>query len=186
MMLLQSTHWTSIVCVTVAGDALAKIETDKAAIDFEAQDDGVVAKILISASDGSDIPVGTPIMITVEDPADVAAFQDYVVPATVVKAPAVVEAPTAATTAVATPLPVVPLPAAPVVVAPPPLSPPPVATPAPTSMSATISSSSSSFSTALPGMTYMNTKKSPLTYTLNKEQTNYVELYGTTGQSPIS
>ena len=37
-----------------AGDALAKIETDKAAIDFEAQDDGVVAKILINASDGAD------------------------------------------------------------------------------------------------------------------------------------
>ena len=37
-----------------AGDGLAKIETDKAAIDFEAQDDGVVAKILISASDGTD------------------------------------------------------------------------------------------------------------------------------------
>jgi pyruvate dehydrogenase E2 component (dihydrolipoamide acetyltransferase) len=37
-----------------AGDGLAKIETDKAAIDFEAQDDGVVAKILISANDGAD------------------------------------------------------------------------------------------------------------------------------------
>jgi biotin carboxyl carrier protein len=37
-----------------AGDALAKIETDKAAMDFEAQDDGVVAKILIAAGDGAD------------------------------------------------------------------------------------------------------------------------------------
>ena len=37
-----------------AGDGLAKIETDKAAIDFEAQDDGVIAKILISANDGAD------------------------------------------------------------------------------------------------------------------------------------
>lgn len=37
-----------------AGDGLARIETDKAAIDFEAQDDGVVAKILIAASDGTD------------------------------------------------------------------------------------------------------------------------------------
>jgi pyruvate dehydrogenase E2 component (dihydrolipoamide acetyltransferase) len=37
-----------------AGDAIAKIETDKAAIDFEAQDDGVVAKILINANDGAD------------------------------------------------------------------------------------------------------------------------------------
>jgi biotin carboxyl carrier protein len=32
-----------------AGDGLAKIETDKAAMDFEAQDDGFVAKLLIPA-----------------------------------------------------------------------------------------------------------------------------------------
>ena len=31
-----------------AGDSLAVIETDKASMDFEAQDDGVVAKILVS------------------------------------------------------------------------------------------------------------------------------------------
>lgn len=37
-----------------AGDALAKIETDKAAMDFEAQDDGFVAKILAPAGQGND------------------------------------------------------------------------------------------------------------------------------------
>jgi len=37
-----------------AGDALAKIETDKAAMDFEAQDDGFVAKILVEAGQGND------------------------------------------------------------------------------------------------------------------------------------
>ena len=37
-----------------AGDALAKIETDKAAMDFEAQDDGVVAKLLVPAGNGAD------------------------------------------------------------------------------------------------------------------------------------
>lgn len=37
-----------------AGDALAKIETDKASMDFEAQDDGYVAKILVQAGQGQD------------------------------------------------------------------------------------------------------------------------------------
>lgn len=37
-----------------AGDGIAKIETDKAAMDFEAQDDGFVAKILMPAGQGND------------------------------------------------------------------------------------------------------------------------------------
>ena len=37
-----------------AGDGLAKIETDKASMDFEAQDDGYVAKILVEAGQGND------------------------------------------------------------------------------------------------------------------------------------
>jgi biotin carboxyl carrier protein len=37
-----------------AGDGIAKIETDKAAMDFEAQDDGYVAKILLQAGQGND------------------------------------------------------------------------------------------------------------------------------------
>ncbi|KAK7233227.1 dihydrolipoyllysine-residue acetyltransferase [Aureococcus anophagefferens] len=32
-----------------AGDVIAEIETDKATVDFEAQDDGVLAKILVQA-----------------------------------------------------------------------------------------------------------------------------------------
>jgi pyruvate dehydrogenase E2 component (dihydrolipoamide acetyltransferase) len=62
----------------IAGDALAKIDTDKASMDFEAQDDGFVAKILIPAGNGEDIPVGTPMFITVEEEAFLAAFKDYV------------------------------------------------------------------------------------------------------------
>lgn len=34
-----------------AGDVLLEIETDKATIDVEAQDDGVLAKIIVSASE---------------------------------------------------------------------------------------------------------------------------------------
>jgi len=33
---------------------VAKIETDKAAMDFEAQDDGFVAKLLVEAGQGND------------------------------------------------------------------------------------------------------------------------------------
>ena len=62
----------------IAGDVLCSIETDKASVDFEAQDDGILAKILRQGSNAQDIPIGTPICVVVEDPADVAAFADYV------------------------------------------------------------------------------------------------------------
>jgi len=58
------------------GDSLCSVETDKATVDFEAQDDGVLAKILVEAGSG-DVPVGTPILITCESADDVAAFVDY-------------------------------------------------------------------------------------------------------------
>ena len=58
-----------------AGDVLCQVETDKATVDFEAQDEGVVAKILVEAGP-ADIPCGDPILITVDDEADVAAFAE--------------------------------------------------------------------------------------------------------------
>ena len=61
-----------------AGSVIASIETDKATMDFEAQDDGILAKILKDGADATDLPVGTPIAIVVEEPEDVAAFADYV------------------------------------------------------------------------------------------------------------
>lgn len=58
------------------GDSIAEIETDKATMDWEAQEDGFIAKIL--AGDGSkDIAVGTPVLVFVEDEGDVAAFKDF-------------------------------------------------------------------------------------------------------------
>ena len=62
-----------------AGDIIAEIETDKATIDFEAQDDGFLAKILVTEGT-SDVPCGTPMAITVEEESDVAAFADFVAP----------------------------------------------------------------------------------------------------------
>jgi acetyl/propionyl-CoA carboxylase alpha subunit len=64
-----------------AGSAICSVETDKATMDFEAQDDGFLAKILRQGPDAVDIPCGATIAIVVEDEADVAAFADYVLEA---------------------------------------------------------------------------------------------------------
>lgn len=61
-----------------AGDVYCSVETDKATMDFEAQDDGILAKILVAANSG-DVNVGDPIMVIVQDKAHVAAFADFVV-----------------------------------------------------------------------------------------------------------
>jgi len=61
-----------------AGDVLCEVETDKATVDFEAQDEGVIAKILMPEGE-TDVPCGTPILITVMEKDDVGAFKDYVV-----------------------------------------------------------------------------------------------------------
>jgi pyruvate dehydrogenase E2 component (dihydrolipoamide acetyltransferase) len=60
------------------GEVLVEIETDKAQMDFEFQDDGYLAKILLDAG-AKDIAVGTPIGVYVEDEADVAAFKDFTI-----------------------------------------------------------------------------------------------------------
>ncbi len=62
-----------------AGAVLCSIETDKASVDFEAQDDGVLAKILKQGADAQDIAVGVPICVVVDEEEDVAAFADFVV-----------------------------------------------------------------------------------------------------------
>jgi len=59
------------------GDSLAVIETDKASMDFEAQDDGVVARLLVGEG-GAEVNCGTPIMITVEEEDDAGAFANLV------------------------------------------------------------------------------------------------------------
>lgn len=57
------------------GDAFAEIQTDKASMVFESQDDLYVAKILVDES--SEVSVGGAILVTVESKADVAAFKDF-------------------------------------------------------------------------------------------------------------
>lgn len=58
------------------GDELADIETDKATLSWDNQDDGFVARIL--APDGSkDVPIGTPLVVLVEEEGSIAAFKDF-------------------------------------------------------------------------------------------------------------
>lgn len=61
----------------VVGDPLCKIETDKATLDLEAQEDGILAKILVQGENARDLSVGTPVCILVEDEKDVSAFTNY-------------------------------------------------------------------------------------------------------------
>jgi pyruvate dehydrogenase E2 component (dihydrolipoamide acetyltransferase) len=74
-----------------AGDSFCSIETDKATMDFEAQDDGILAKILVQAGPG-ELKLGDPIMVTVYDAADVAAFTNFSPAAASSSSPAAVAA----------------------------------------------------------------------------------------------
>lgn len=79
------------------GEAIAEIETDKASMDFEFQEDGYLAKILLEGG-AKDIAVGTPIAVYVEDQADVPAFESFTAEdagAAPAAAPAQAEAPAA-------------------------------------------------------------------------------------------
>nr|XP_033774466.1 dihydrolipoyllysine-residue acetyltransferase component of pyruvate dehydrogenase complex, mitochondrial [Geotrypetes seraphini] len=58
------------------GDLLAEIETDKATIGFEVQEEGYLAKILI-AEGTRDVPLGTPLCIIVEKESDIPSFANY-------------------------------------------------------------------------------------------------------------
>ncbi|GJC94582.1 acetyltransferase component of pyruvate dehydrogenase complex [Colletotrichum higginsianum] len=59
-----------------AGDSIAPIETDKAQMDFEFQEEGVIAKLLKESGE-KDIPVGNPIAVLVEEGTDVSAFEGF-------------------------------------------------------------------------------------------------------------
>ncbi|KAB2574391.1 Biotin/lipoyl attachment [Lasiodiplodia theobromae] len=58
------------------GEVLVEIETDKAQMDFEFQEEGTLAKVLRDTG-SKDVPVGSPIAVMVEEGADVSAFADF-------------------------------------------------------------------------------------------------------------
>jgi pyruvate dehydrogenase E2 component (dihydrolipoamide acetyltransferase) len=60
----------------VPGDVLVEIETDKAQMDFEFQEEGVLAKILKESGE-KDVAVGNPIAIMIEEGEDASAFESF-------------------------------------------------------------------------------------------------------------
>jgi len=59
-----------------AGDVLVEIETDKAQMDFECQEEGFLAKILVDTG-SKEIPVNEPIAILVEDKDNISKFENF-------------------------------------------------------------------------------------------------------------
>ncbi|NOE25608.1 pyruvate dehydrogenase complex E1 component subunit beta [Ruegeria sp. HKCCD6157] len=88
-----------------SGDILAEIETDKATMEFEAVDEGIVGKILI-AEGTEGVKVNTPIAVLVEEGEDASALPTAAPAAAAVAeaAPAAVEAPAPAAAAPAAPV----------------------------------------------------------------------------------
>lgn len=58
------------------GEVIAEVETDKAQMDFEFQEEGYLAKILVPEGT-KDIPVNKPIAVYVEEESYVSAFKDF-------------------------------------------------------------------------------------------------------------
>lgn len=58
------------------GDLLASIETDKATVDFEMQEEGYIAKLLYPEG-AKDVKLGQVVAILVDSADDVAKFKDY-------------------------------------------------------------------------------------------------------------
>mmetsp|Transcript_7643 Transcript_7643/g.16721 ORF Transcript_7643/g.16721 Transcript_7643/m.16721 type:complete len:182 (+) Transcript_7643:288-833(+) len=153
-----------------AGSPVCEIETDKATVDFEAQDDGFLAKILMDAG-ASDVPVGTPIGVVVEEEADIAAFANFTAADAGVDAPAAPKAPEPAKAPEPTPAPKAPEPAP---AAPAPVAPAPAAAPA-----APAPAAPAPAAVPLPKVSYPKTS-SPLDFFINNTKKDYVAAYGTT------
>ncbi|CAM9358662.1 unnamed protein product [Choristocarpus tenellus] len=161
------------------GDLICQLETDKATMDFEAQDDSFLAKILL-AEGTQNVTVGTPICVTVDDAESVSAFKDFVAESVIDEAssPAVMDPPAATPT--------------------PPPTPVPAPTPTPTSIEVasptppapsipTVPSSASS----APDMFVFRrewgqaVRDSPLAHRIAEEQRSYVARYGSTLQDVL-
>ena len=81
-----------------SGDVIAEIETDKATMEVEAVDEGVLGKILVG--EGTEgVPVNQAIALLLEDGEDKAALDGFEVPAAAPAAPAPAESAPAATAA---------------------------------------------------------------------------------------
>jgi len=87
------------------GDILVELETDKATMDFEIQEEGYLAKILVPTGT-ADVPINKVIAILAENKDDVPAFADYTEassPAAAAAAPTAAPVPKAAAPQAAAP-----------------------------------------------------------------------------------
>ena len=90
------TRWLKQAGETVsAGDLIAEIETDKATMEVEAVDEGVMGRHLV-AEGAEGVPVNTPIALLLEEGEDEAALGDALgaAPAVVLEAAPAAPAPT--------------------------------------------------------------------------------------------
>ena len=161
---------------------------DKASMAFEGQDEFYIAKLLIET--GVEVPVGSPILISVEDEASISAFADYKVTA----------APATPAPAAAAPEPVK---IAPKIEAPKPTPPPaptkpaePVKKPtpapivaAPVVVAAPVAAPASTGAPSLDGFYSVRRKEtplvtSPLAYKLKQDQDLYSIKYGRAVPAP--
>jgi pyruvate dehydrogenase E2 component (dihydrolipoamide acetyltransferase) len=179
-----------------AGDAIAEIQTDKATMAFEAQDAGFVAKLLVKAGDGTDIKIGSPIMVTVEEQEYVQAFTDFVLPikSENVVTPVEANAPVNVVPDVKPIIPSIPLPPLQVqtetksdLKLPQSSTATPHVTITAIHSGATVepTSAASSPITVGPAWGSLSRAMSPLTKILSQEQKSYVERFGSTGQFPL-
>jgi pyruvate dehydrogenase E2 component (dihydrolipoamide acetyltransferase) len=77
-----------------SGDILAEIETDKATMEFEAVDEGVLGKILVEGGTQG-VAVNTPIAVMLEEGEDASAMTKTAAPAATAAAPVATAAPVA-------------------------------------------------------------------------------------------
>ncbi len=138
-----------------------------------------MAKILVEAGSG-EITVGTPVMVTVEEEEDIAAFANFV-PPEAEAAPAAEEPAPAAAAAAPEPTPAPPV----VEAAPAPPTPPPAPEPVAAPPAPAVAAPVGSAPTVGPAWGGLARVASPIAKTLSTEQKEYIAKYGTTGQVPL-
>lgn len=159
------------------GDSIAEIETDKATVAFECQDDGFLAKIL-KGDGAADVAVGDLVAIMVEKKEDVPHFASYVAPAAAAAAPPA-PAPTPAPAPAAAPKAPTPAPAPAVAPAPVAAAPKPSA---PAAVAAVTAEGPAYVQFEAWGLTL---PRSPMAAALGKQQKAYTDAFGYTGFDPL-
>lgn len=165
-----------------AGIALAEVETDKASMAFEAQEDFFVAKLLVE--NGAEVKVGDPIFISVEDASTVVAFANFTLSPSAATPAAPVAVPTPAPVAAPIAAPVAPKAAAPAPVA------APVPAAAPTPAKAATPPKTATPAAAQSANVYAwrwgtAVKKSAVAGKLAAQHANYIDKYGRSAQKPL-